>query len=149
MRDFQIAMTEGQKAGNPDWGLWQSWLDAWNRRDLEGIVAHYAEDVEFVSQSVVDLGMGAAGSLRGKSALRDVFGAGLKLDVNLVFTPMEVVAVMLSVLTVVVLSQNGQTNWFEGVLLLGLYAILAVAFFYLPDAAHAAAGASSQPVSAH
>jgi ketosteroid isomerase-like protein len=82
-------MTEGQKTGSPDWGLWQSWLDAWNRRDLEGIVAHYAEDVEFVSQSVIDLGMGTAGSLRGKPALRDVFGAGLKLDVNLVFTPIH------------------------------------------------------------
>ncbi len=63
---------------------------------------------------------------------------------NLVFTPMEVVAVVLSVITVVVLAQNGQTNWFEGVLLLGLYAIFAVAFFYLPlspaEAAVKAAG---------
>ena len=87
--DGKIAMTEGQKTGNPDWGLWQSWLDAWNRRDLEAIVAHYAEDVEFVSQSVVDLGMGDAGSLRGKAALRDVFGAGLRFDVNLTFTPIH------------------------------------------------------------
>ncbi len=82
-------MTEDQKVGKPDWGLWQSWLDAWNRRDLEGIVAHYAEDVEFVSQSVVDLGMGSAGVLRGKPALRAVFGAGLALDVKLVFTPIH------------------------------------------------------------
>ena len=51
---------------------------------------------------------------------------------NLVFTPLEVVAVFLSVITVVVLGRNGETNWFEGVLLLGVYAILAVAFFYLP-----------------
>jgi Ca2+:H+ antiporter len=65
---------------------------------------------------------------------------------NLVFTPMEVVAVVLSVFTVVMLSQNGQTNWFEGVLLLGLYAILAVAFFYLPEGAHAGIeGAATQP----
>jgi Ca2+:H+ antiporter len=60
---------------------------------------------------------------------------------NMVFTPMEVVAVVLSVITVVILAQNGQTNWFEGVLLLGLYAILAVAFFYLPEAGHAVEGA--------
>ena len=66
---------------------------------------------------------------------------------NLVFTPMEVVAVVLSVFTVVVLSQNGQTNWFEGVLLLGLYAILAVAFFYLPDGGHEGA-AATQPLTA-
>jgi Ca2+:H+ antiporter len=65
---------------------------------------------------------------------------------NLVFTPLEVVAVVLSVITVVVLSANGQTNWFEGVLLLGLYAILAVAFFYLPDGAHSPV---TQPATGH
>jgi Ca2+:H+ antiporter len=32
----------------------------------------------------------------------------------------------------VVVAMNGETNWFEGVLLLGLYAILAIAFFYVP-----------------
>jgi Ca2+:H+ antiporter len=68
---------------------------------------------------------------------------------NMVFTPLEVVAVVLSVITVVILAQNGQTNWFEGVLLLALYAILAVAFFYLPEAPHAAAAAAAQPGGGH
>jgi Ca2+:H+ antiporter len=67
---------------------------------------------------------------------------------NLVFTPLEVVAVALSVITVVILGRNGETNWFEGVLLLGLYAILGTAFFFLPEAAHAV-GASTQPGGAH
>jgi Ca2+/H+ antiporter len=31
---------------------------------------------------------------------------------------------------------DGKTNWFEGVLLLGLYAILAIAFFYIPAGGH-------------
>jgi Ca2+:H+ antiporter len=57
---------------------------------------------------------------------------------NLLFSPLEVAAVMLSVLTVVVLGLNGETNWFEGVLLLGLYAILSIAFYYIPvQAIHA------------
>jgi len=57
---------------------------------------------------------------------------------NLVFSPMEVAAVVLCVAIVVILGLNGETNWFEGSLLLGLYLILAVAFFNLPmDAAHA------------
>ena len=55
---------------------------------------------------------------------------------DLLFTPMEVCSVVLTVLTLVILAQNGETNWFEGVLLLALYAILAVAFFNLPGAAH-------------
>jgi Ca2+:H+ antiporter len=51
---------------------------------------------------------------------------------NLVFTPMEVVAVVLTVGIVIVLCMNGESNWFEGVLLLALYAILGIAFFYIP-----------------
>lgn len=56
---------------------------------------------------------------------------------NLIFTPMEVVAVFLSVTIVILLGLDGQTNWFEGVLLLALYAILAIGFFYIPVAAQA------------
>jgi len=51
---------------------------------------------------------------------------------NLVFSPMEVISVVLTVGIVVVLAMNGQTNWFEGVLLLAVYLILAVTFFNLP-----------------
>jgi Ca2+:H+ antiporter len=85
----------------------------------------------FVSAAMVALGVGDATHY-----------------LNLVFTPLEVVAVVLSVITVVVLAQNGQTNWFEGILLLGLYAILAVAFFYLPEAGHAVSGSGATPVPA-
>jgi Ca2+:H+ antiporter len=51
---------------------------------------------------------------------------------NMVYSPMEVVAVMLTVGIVVVVCMNGETNWFEGVLLLALYLILGIAFFYIP-----------------
>jgi Ca2+:H+ antiporter len=57
---------------------------------------------------------------------------------DLIFTPMEVVSVVLTVGIVVVLGINGTTNWFEGALLLGLYAILAIAFFYIPAEANEA-----------
>lgn len=51
---------------------------------------------------------------------------------DLVFTPMEVVAVGVSVGIMEALSQDGETHWMEGVQLLAVYAILAVAFFFLP-----------------
>ena len=50
---------------------------------------------------------------------------------NLVFTPLEVMAVFLTVIVIVILSRNGETNWFEGTLLLAVYAILAITFFYI------------------
>jgi Ca2+:H+ antiporter len=51
---------------------------------------------------------------------------------DLLFTPMEVVAVGVSVGIMEALSQDGETHWMEGVQLLAVYAILAVAFFFLP-----------------
>jgi Ca2+:H+ antiporter len=58
---------------------------------------------------------------------------------DMVFTPMEVAAVVLCVGTVVILAVNGECHWFEGVMLLALYLILGVAFFFLPEGNHAAA----------
>jgi Ca2+:H+ antiporter len=63
-------------------------------------------------------------------------GVGNAKFMDLIFTPMEVVAIVLTVGIVVVLGMNGESNWFEGALLLGLYAILAIAFFYIPAEAH-------------
>jgi Ca2+:H+ antiporter len=59
-------------------------------------------------------------------------GSGHAKALNLVFSPMEVVAVVLTVGIVVLLGMDGQTNWFEGVMLLALYVILGLAFFYMP-----------------
>jgi Ca2+:H+ antiporter len=62
---------------------------------------------------------------------------GQAQTLDLVFSPMEVVAIILSVAIVVVLNMDGQSNWFEGALLLALYTILGVAFFYIPTGAPA------------
>lgn len=53
------------------------WLAAWNAHDLERIVAHYAEDVEFRSPFIPKLTGKAGDVLRGKTALRDYFARGL------------------------------------------------------------------------
>jgi Ca2+:H+ antiporter len=66
------------------------------------------------------------------SVLMEAFGGSGSGHLDLVFTPLEVVSVMLTVSTVVVLLGDGRTNWFEGTLLLGLYLILGVAFFFMP-----------------
>ncbi len=51
---------------------------------------------------------------------------------DLLFTTMEVVAIAASVGIMAVISQDGETHWMEGVQLLAVYAILAVAFFFFP-----------------
>jgi Ca2+:H+ antiporter len=57
----------------------------------------------------------------------------------LVFSEFELIALVAAALIAANVAQDGESNWFEGAMLLGVYLILAVAFFYLPDVAHAAA----------
>jgi Ca2+:H+ antiporter len=49
---------------------------------------------------------------------------------DLIFTPLEVAAVALSMLIVPLITADGESNWLEGLLLLALYAIIAVTFFF-------------------
>jgi Ca2+:H+ antiporter len=49
---------------------------------------------------------------------------------NLVFTPIEVVAVGLSTLLAAIVTLDGESHWFEGVQLLALYAMVAIAVFF-------------------
>jgi len=54
---------------------------------------------------------------------------------DLIFTPFEILALVLGVAVFAYLVINGETNWYEGVQLLAVYAIIAVALFFLPAAA--------------
>jgi Ca2+:H+ antiporter len=51
---------------------------------------------------------------------------------DLLFTPLEILAVAISVFVVGQISDDGETHWMEGALLLAVYLILALAFFNLP-----------------
>ena len=51
---------------------------------------------------------------------------------DLRFTTMEVIAVAISVAILSMVGYDGETNWMEGVLLLAVYVILALAFYQLP-----------------
>jgi Ca2+:H+ antiporter len=51
---------------------------------------------------------------------------------SLVFNPFEIAAVVLSVLVIALVVMDGETNWFEGLQLLALYGILAIAFYFVP-----------------
>ncbi len=50
---------------------------------------------------------------------------------NLVFSPFEVVAMGLSTLLAAIVTLDGESHWFEGVQLLALYAMVAIAVFFI------------------
>ena len=51
---------------------------------------------------------------------------------DLIFTRLEVVAIAVSVLIMGYVAADGESHWMEGVQLLAVYAILGIAFFFLP-----------------
>ena len=70
----------------------QSWIDAWNQRDLDAIMEHYSDDVEFWSPLIVKrLGI-ASGKIEGKAQLRAYFARGLEAYPNLHFTLLQVLS---------------------------------------------------------
>jgi Ca2+:H+ antiporter len=51
---------------------------------------------------------------------------------DLIFTNFEIVAIALSVFIITTVSQDGESNWMEGVQLLAVYGIFCLAFLFLP-----------------
>jgi Ca2+:H+ antiporter len=52
---------------------------------------------------------------------------------DLHFSPMEIVAVITAIAVLSLVCQDGESHWMEGAMLLAVYAILALAFYHLPD----------------
>ena len=61
-----------------------------------------------------------------------LLGALFGQPMNLVFTTLELVAMVLAVVIVNFVVQDGESNWLEGLQLLAAYVIMAIAFFLLP-----------------
>lgn len=52
-------------------------------------------------------------------------------DMNLVFTPFEVMAVFLATIVASMGTSDGESHWFEGLMLLGVYAMIAISAFFI------------------
>jgi Ca2+:H+ antiporter len=61
-----------------------------------------------------------------------LLGLVVNQPMDLVFAPLEVAAVAAAAGIGALVSFDGESNWLEGSLLLGVYVILAVSFFFLP-----------------
>jgi ketosteroid isomerase-like protein len=66
------------------------WFAAWNAHDLEAILAHYADSVEFVSPFVAALNDESTGIVRGKDGLRAYFARAFERFPDLRFEPLDV-----------------------------------------------------------
>ncbi len=77
-----------------------------------------------------------------------VFASYLRPEpMDLLFSPLEVAAMFLGVIIAYMVAEDGESNWLEGAMLVLIYAILGMAFFFLPKPA--AAPAMLPPQSAY
>jgi Ca2+:H+ antiporter len=103
---------------------------------IVGNAAEHSTAIIVAMKNKMDLALGIA---MGSSMQIALFVAPVLVIVGhvtgtplgLEFTVLEVVAVMLSTGAVALLIHDGKTNWFEGVQLLAIYAILAIAFYFV------------------
>jgi ketosteroid isomerase-like protein len=65
------------------------WYVAWNAHDLDAILGHYADDIEFVSPFIVALNDDPSGTVHGKGALRAYFARALERFPDLRFEPLD------------------------------------------------------------
>lgn len=102
-----------------------------------GNAAEHSSAVMFALKNKIELSLNIAvgSSVQVALFLAPVLvfaGALMGQPMDLVFTIFEVVAVAASVSIVALVALDGESNWMEGLMLLCVYAILAIAFYNLP-----------------
>ena len=113
-----------------------------------GNIAEHVVAIEVARKNNMDLSMGIA---VGSSLQIALLVAPLLVFISLLFPPashvtleftsFELIALLASCFITASVSMDGRSNWLEGVLLIGLYVIVAIAFYYLP-VTHAAGAAA-------
>lgn len=61
------------------------WIGAWNSHNLDTIMEHYSDDIEFYSPLIQQVGVNAEGRITNKPDLRNYFSIGLQKYPDLKF----------------------------------------------------------------
>lgn len=104
---------------------------------LIGNIAEHLVAVQMAIQNKMDLSLGiAVGSgLQIATFVTPVLvlaGWAMGTPMTLVFNRYELMGLLAAVIIAVLISVDGRSNWLEGAELLALYAIVALAFYYVP-----------------
>ena len=105
---------------------------------LVGNAAEHYSAIMMASRNQMDAAIGIAVGSSMQIAL--FVGPALLLlsfvvaprPMDLLFSVFELLAIGVAVLSIAFIAHDGETHWMEGVQLLAVYAILALAFFFLP-----------------
>ncbi len=119
-----------------DWGLTELFIGVM-LIPLVGNIAEHLVAVQVALQNKMDLSLGIALGSGLQIALfvtpvLVLSGALLGTPLPLLFNSYELMALIAAALIAVLISVDGESNWLEGAELLGLYAILGLAFYFVP-----------------
>ena len=64
----------------------EDWIAAWNSRDLDRILALYADNAEMASPKIAAYGVSPGGTLKGKENLRQYWSGALEKQPSLRFS---------------------------------------------------------------
>ncbi len=84
----------------------RTWAAAWNARDIDAVLEHFADDVVFTSPVAQTVVPSSGGIIRGKAQLRDYWVAAIAKVPDLLFT-IEGVYAGVSVLVINYRNQRG------------------------------------------
>lgn len=104
---------------------------------LFGGIVEYITCVTFATNNKMELAVGVAIGSSLQIALfvapaLVLVGWAIGQPMNLNFNPFELVAVAMAVIITNSISNDGRSNWLEGILLLITYAVLGIAFYFHP-----------------
>jgi Ca2+:H+ antiporter len=104
---------------------------------IVGNAAEHSSAILLARKGKMDLSIGIAAGSGTQIALFVVpilviAGILLNRPFNLVFTVFEVVSVLLAAIILNLIAHDGKSNWFEGVMLIAVYIIIAIGFFFIP-----------------
>lgn len=68
------------------------WVESWNSHDLDRIMRHYSDEIEFISPFAIKILGDPSGIVRGKAALKNYFSKGLDAYPDLKFHVHKILA---------------------------------------------------------
>jgi Ca2+:H+ antiporter len=105
---------------------------------LVGNAAEILNAVRFARKDQMDLAVGVTAGASAQVGLLVApvlvfMGMIMGKDMNLIFSPLELIAIVMAIYLARTLTYDGESSWLEGLMLIGVYVLFGIGFMYHPD----------------
>jgi Ca2+:H+ antiporter len=103
---------------------------------IVGNVAEHSSAIVLARKGKIELSIGIAAGSGTQIALFVVpilviAGVIMNMPFSLVFTLFELVTIFLAAIVLNLIARDGKSNWFEGIILIFVYIIIAIGFYFI------------------